>query len=583
MNNFYCKAKLAVVCYFLLAAGCAIHRMHDSEDQRCDAGAGNESQDIYYRILQAHYLSFSGRIEEARKIFSQSLEEFPLNADLHYQYAKFLLDLSYRTNDQEHALALIKTARDSLMTATSLDNMNTSAMELLSEIQIELGDFKQAVVLLEKLMTIIPSDQKIMGGLARLYVHIKQPQKAIDLLKPFIGIDELDNYDILKVYALACGESEQLAEAISNYERYLEHFPGEFEASFNLSLCHFRSGNLLHASEILEELRRSGHFTIEVAELYTDVLKAQGRHEDAIALLQEIGKDSQIEVGANIEIGQIYLTLGNPESAYKHLIRAVTKAPDDRRATFYTAVALSEMGMNAEALKMLEGNLRDRPISIASADLASSIFVEVNQIDSAVAICIRLLNEREKDIRTYLICVKVYESADLSEELMNTLRAGVKEFPESLPLNMALAYRMDLLGDWKEAIRIAERFRTEVPGNPEIDNFIGFVLAERNEDLSRALELIQSALKQEPENPAYIDSLAWVYYRMKRLDDAILQIRIALEKLPDDPVVLEHFIRICFDLGLVDEARSALTAALSRFPDHAGLIECKDLLEIAND
>ena len=49
-------------------------------------------------------------------------------------------------------------------------------------------------------------------------------------------------------------------------------------------------------------------------------------------------------------------------------------------------------------------------------------------------------------------------------------------------------------------------------------NSLGYMLAERRERLDEAVTLVQRALKIEPGNPSYLDSLGWAYFQQGRLD-----------------------------------------------------------------
>ncbi len=50
--------------------------------------------------------------------------------------------------------------------------------------------------------------------------------------------------------------------------------------------------------------------------------------------------------------------------------------------------------------------------------------------------------------------------------------------------------------------------------------------------------MIQRALKQEPNNGAYLDSLGWAYYKQNKLAEAEEYLRKAVDRegqRPDDP------------------------------------------------
>ena len=65
--------------------------------------------------------------------------------------------------------------------------------------------------------------------------------------------------------------------------------------------------------------------------------------------------------------------------------------------------------------------------------------------------------------------------------------------------------------------------------------------ADRNENLKEAEEFIRRALKLTPDNPAFQDSLAWVYYRRGDLQEALQwQLKALKNSKEPDPEILLH-------------------------------------------
>jgi len=74
--------------------------------------------------------------------------------------------------------------------------------------------------------------------------------------------------------------------------------------------------------------------------------------------------------------------------------------------------------------------------------------------------------------------------------------------------------------------------------------------AERNIKLDEAYELINRALKKDPDNPAYIDSMAWVLYKMKRYKEAYEWQKKALKFDPSEEEFIKHIKAIMKALGV---------------------------------
>ena len=102
------------------------------------------------------------------------------------------------------------------------------------------------------------------------------------------------------------------------------------------------------------------------------------------------------------------------------------------------------------------------------------------------------------------------------------------------------AVSLERTGNWAAAK--SEFYQTlELSGNnPYVLNYLGYTLADRNEELEIARDLIAAAVEQMPENGAFIDSLGWVNYRMENYETAVDLLETAIRLEPQDPVVLDH-------------------------------------------
>ena len=88
----------------------------------------------------------------------------------------------------------------------------------------------------------------------------------------------------------------------------------------------------------------------------------------------------------------------------------------------------------------------------------------------------------------------------------------------------------------------------EYPDDPGALNDLGYLWADENKQLPRALAMIQQAVAAEPDNAAYRDSLGWVYYRLGKNDEALVELKkaITLDETPDANV-LEHYADVLTD------------------------------------
>ncbi|MBK7702752.1 MAG: tetratricopeptide repeat protein [bacterium] len=136
-------------------------------------------------------------------------------------------------------------------------------------------------------------------------------------------------------------------------------------------------------------------------------------------------------------------------------------------------------------------------------------------------------------------------------------------------LNLSLA--CEETGRRDEALAALESLLTDHPDDHVIQNALGYTLADHDRDLPRAESLIRAALKSEPENPAYLDSLGWLLHRQGLPLEAFDLLVRATNALPEDPVILEHLGMVLLDLGRHDRAYDVFLRARAAGGDSASL------------
>ncbi|MFH0980913.1 MAG: tetratricopeptide repeat protein [Planctomycetota bacterium] len=138
-----------------------------------------------------------------------------------------------------------------------------------------------------------------------------------------------------------------------------------------------------------------------------------------------------------------------------------------------------------------------------------------------------------------------------------------------------------------EALESLELAYALNPSEPEINNDLGYTLAERGARLDQAERMTRLAVAHEPTNTAYLDSLGWVLYRRGGFEAArewLLKATRSLEGL-EDPVIYDHLGDACWRLGVHDEAaehwRKARQLAEQRLKEQDDPVERRVLQSVA--
>lgn len=182
----------------------------------------------------------------------------------------------------------------------------------------------------------------------------------------------------------------------------------------------------------------------------------------------------------------------------------------------------------ASAQQILENLHRDtRPESEYYDQIAfdlARVYLRQNEITSARNIYQQAVDARPEHTgfryelaRTYLFDRNWEKAIPLLEPLV----ADTEDNPEFLEhVLFDLGRSLERAGQFDGAVAIFQRLLALDQDHAEASNYLGYMLAERGERLTEAKKLIERALKNDPENGAYLDSLGWVYYQLKQYENA---------------------------------------------------------------
>jgi len=130
---------------------------------------------------------------------------------------------------------------------------------------------------------------------------------------------------------------------------------------------------------------------------------------------------------------------------------------------------------------------------------------------------------------------------------------------------LAVAY--ERTGRDQDAIAAFRRLIAARPDDDRALNYLGYMWAERNENLDEALDLVRRAVSGQPDNGAYVDSLGWVHYRLGDYELALKYLQRAAALAPEDPEVFEHLGDVHRALGDRRRAKEFYMRALALAED----------------
>jgi Flp pilus assembly protein TadD len=200
--------------------------------------------------------------------------------------------------------------------------------------------------------------------------------------------------------------------------------------------------------------------------------------------------------------------------------------------------------------------------------LEAQALVDLGRVDEGIGVLRTLLKNTADDFYDHLFISSLYLQAGRGTEAVEAARKALDLAPAGRPDMMAdalitLSTAQERSGDPKGSEESLRRILARDPNNATALNNLGYFLVERNERLPEALEMIQRAVRVNPTNSSFLDSLGWAYFKLGKLDEAEKHLSEAARRNTTSATIHEHLGDLYQKRGRSEEARVAWQKALS--------------------
>ncbi len=407
------------------------------------------------------------------------------------------------------------------------------------------------------------------------------------------------------------GQTPETQTATRNLLEALEtDYPEDARSLFAIALLEWRQGNSDVAVTKLDKL-----FTIEAFHergtlLLTEIL-SQADDPDAFdPLLKAIeatnssllryqyaryllGKQKLTEAKAQFDVliadpaatvdhligaAVLDIELSDSASALLHLDRALSLGQRVNDAQFFKALALIQLNDVSGALKALSAVGPSTNYARALQE-AAAILVSQGDIGAANAFF-----KKHRKVHTdgaelnFALHAETLQALG-SIEAESVLSRGISAFPTSTRLLFARANFRERAGFFDLAEADYRQILNLNPGDANALNALGYALTNNTDRFQEAAGLLEEAISKDPRNPAIIDSLGWVYFKLGKDRQAELLLKEAYKQYPD-PEVAAHLIELLWTQGREVEARDLIANQWRNSPNNEHLRETASRLAI---
>ncbi len=471
----------------------------------------HDPKSLSARLARAQLYALTGKLKEAGEDLDQLRQQAP-----NYYGTHFLAGLLHYTGGKSD-LAL-----EAIQRALKANPRHAPSSLLQAYVLYERKSYENAAKRLGLFLQDFPGHLEARKLLAATYIHLNQPERALEVLQPYLASGQVDT----QVLALA-GEARLRQDDPAAASQYFAQAAGQAPASGALTarmgLALLSAGELSKGLQTLDRARRSQDDpTPDITLAYYYL--AERQYDQALAILSALEKKLPDSPGTHNLKGMAYVGLNDLTRARLSFERALTLKPDLISATIRLAAIDIKENKLEQARGRYEGILKvdkaNIPAMVGMAELAALQKREgefVTWLERAVKANPAALVPRAFLANYHLAKAEPQKALVHAREAVN----GNPQSPEAL----ALLARIQLMsGDKANAVATATRRVGLMPSSADAHYQLAQAQAAVGDEKAVRASL-QKALELDPNHIEARAALSRLEVRTGRATEAVRQAR----------------------------------------------------------
>ncbi|MDB5390171.1 MAG: Tetratricopeptide 2 repeat protein [Planctomycetaceae bacterium] len=420
-------------------------------------------------------------------------------------------------------------------------------------------------------------------NLAQVYHQTKHPDKALAELQKYFDAQRQAKgraaYELLATILKDLGKEKEL---IAKLEELAEKDPNNTTLAFYLGSQYVAGDRLSDAEalfkkaltkdsdpegykgllQIYRQQNRAKDLIALLAKIYTKKKNLEGFDSDLVAISQNAPLlDEMLNLGLtaikaekpDLEVSSLYVLAklagqGKRYDAATELFRHVIASSRTQKLKFQLYDELGDLLTDAkrfvELAKMYAEAAADPDLEVQRSNLVyqqSRALEFAGQTQEALDVAekAKTLFPEYEPLFQFQIGWIYYHSVQYEKAipLFEKIIAAEKKKPiaeKNAPIlkfsRSSLSNIHVLMGNMLKGEQVLEDMLLEDENDPGVNNDLGYLYADQGKNLEKAEKMILKAVRAEPENAAYLDSLAWVLYKRGKYQEALVQMEKSLEK-----------------------------------------------------
>jgi tetratricopeptide (TPR) repeat protein len=439
---------------------------------------------------------------------------------------------------------------------------------LLYEAQTTLGRLDDAG---ETLLAAAQINPRYWPTLGQFYERQDKWEEAVSAYAEAVAASRQPSRDVQIRYAAALINAENGAgKARTVLTDLLKGSPNDTRVLYLLAMAERTDGDLRASEATARRLLAIDPTSVTGLRALVSVLFERFDYQQVAVVVAPLAKDPSRAKGREFEGAAVLVQLGIAQQQLAQWDAAL--------AAYTAAKSLTPRNQEIDAY-LVQANLAARRFDRAEAVAREALARDPNQPRMVrlraqsllkagkTAAANRLLEDgaaKQPDNREFVIgLADLYADQKRTADAVRVLEQARNTFGDDQAIAMRLANVYEAAGRLDEAEKELRRLMSEDPLNADAMNSLGYMLADRGLRLPEAVDLAERAVKIEPSNPAYLDTLGWALFKQGRTEEAADPLGKAATTLTGNSVIQDHHGDLLAKRGRTAAAIAAWERALA--------------------
>lgn len=448
----------------------------------------------------------------------------------------------------------INLATEEYSKALSFDKNAVSVYKELANIYWQMGNGKKALEMAKALEELDGENIKTNTFLGTFYLSANEMNLAKQTWEKILKLDPKN--ETATVYLAAYYYSDnKLQESADYWNKFLQQQPESSEGYFQLGLVQEKLGLF---TEALESYKKVNELKPEAREAYLARARIYENKKEFNLAVKEYEKYIEVfpdNISILLYLGKCYFEEKRYSDAENVLIKAKKIAPNNVTLHYILGMVYEKQANINKAIDTFEYISKNEPTSPAFARLGYYYALKQNFKKAEFYINKAIELEPFNHEFYYIsglnyIDMGNYEKAKISLEKSLTYKSDFSD------AKFYLAMVNDKLNNFNATETLLKEILVSQPDNVRVLNYLGYSYAEKNIKLDEAEKMLKRVIEISPNDPAFLDSLAWMYYRTAKYQEAEKYIFMAINTEPIllDSTLYEHLGDISIELNKLQQA-----------------------------